>query len=114
MTAFCHGMGTATSVMGVSDALKPHGVFIQAHEPASSAAIGGGERGSFAIQGWTGLVMPHWYPEKVDHVEPIGDEEAIEMTRRLVASRRESSPASRPGRTWSALIASPSGSDRTR
>jgi len=83
VTAFCHGMGTAGSVMGVSDALKPHGVFIQAHEPASSAAIGGGERGSFAIQGWTGLVMPHWYPEKVDHVEPVGDEEAIEMTRRL-------------------------------
>jgi cysteine synthase len=27
--------------------------------------------------------MPHWYPEKVDHVEPIGDGEALEMTRRL-------------------------------
>jgi cysteine synthase A len=83
VTAFCHGMGTASSVMGVSDALKPHGVFIQAHEPASSAAIGGGERGSFAIQGWTGLVMPHWDPDRIDHVEPVGDEEAIEMTRRL-------------------------------
>jgi cysteine synthase A len=54
VTAFCHGLGTASSVMGVSDALKPHGVFIQAHEPASSAAISGGERGPFAIQGWTG------------------------------------------------------------
>ena len=83
VTAFCHGMGTASSVMGVSDALKPRGVFIQAHEPASSAAIGGGERGPFLIQGWTGFVMPHWYPEKVDHVEPIGDDEALEMTRRL-------------------------------
>jgi cysteine synthase A len=83
VTAFCHGMGTASSVMGVSDALKPHGVFIQAHEPAGSAAIGGGERGPFLIQGWTGLVMPHWYPEKVDHVEPIGDGEALGMTRRL-------------------------------
>jgi cysteine synthase A len=69
--------------MGVADALKPHGVFIQAHEPASSAAIGGGERGSFLIQGWTGLVMPHWDPERVDHLEPIGDEEAVDMTRRL-------------------------------
>ena len=29
------------------------------------------------------MVMPHWYPEKVDHVEPIGDDEAIEMTARL-------------------------------
>jgi cysteine synthase A len=83
VTAFCHGMGTASSVMGVSDALKPRGVFIQAHEPAGSAAITGGERGTFRIQGWTGMVMPHWNPEKVDHVEPIGDDEAVEMTRRL-------------------------------
>jgi cysteine synthase len=83
VTAFCQGMGTASSVMGVSDALKPHGVFIQAHEPAASAAISGGERGAFLVQGWTGLVMPHWDPERVDHVEPIGDEEAMEMTLRL-------------------------------
>jgi cysteine synthase A len=83
VTAFCHGIGTGSSLMGVSDALKPHGVFIQGHEPASSAAISGGEPGPFLIQGWTGFVVPHWYPEKVDHVEPIGDEEALEMTRRL-------------------------------
>jgi len=83
VTAFCQGMGTASSVMGVSDALRPQGVFIQAHEPAGSAAISGGERGPFLVQGWTGLVMPHWDPERVDHLEPIGDEEAIEMTLRL-------------------------------
>jgi cysteine synthase len=83
VTAFCHGMGTASSVMGVSDALRPHGVFIQAHEPASSAAISGGEPGPFLIQGWTGFVMPHWDPARVDHVEPIDDDAAIEMTRRL-------------------------------
>jgi cysteine synthase A len=87
VTAFCHGMGTASSVMGVSDALRPHGVFIQAHEPARSAAISGGERGPFLIQGWTGLVMPHWDAEKVDHLEPIEDDEAVEMTLRL--SREE-------------------------
>jgi cysteine synthase len=87
VTAFCHGMGTASSVIGVSEALRPHGVFIQAHEPASSAAIGGGERGPFLIQGWTGLVMPHWDADKVDHLEPIGDDEAVEMTLRL--SREE-------------------------
>ncbi len=84
VTAFCHGMGTASSLMGVSDALKPHGVYIQAHEPAGSAAISGGERGPFLIQGWTGLVMPHWNPEKVDRLETIGDVEALEMTSRLV------------------------------
>jgi cysteine synthase A len=83
VTAFCHGMGTAGSVIGVSEALRPHGVFIQAHEPAGSAAITGGEHGPFLIQGWTGLVMPHWDADKVDHVEPVGDAEAVEMTRRL-------------------------------
>ena len=83
VTAFCHGMGTASSLMGVSDALRPHGVFIQAHEPAGSAAITGGTQGTFLIQGWTGFVMPHWDPARVDHVEPIEDEEAIEMTTRL-------------------------------
>ena len=44
-----------------------------------------GARGSFAIQGWTGLVMPHWSPEKVDAIESIADDEAIEMTRRLAS-----------------------------
>jgi cysteine synthase len=83
VTAFCQGMGTASSVMGVSDALKPHGVFIQAHEPASSAAISGRTPGPFLIQGWTGMVMPHWDPDRVDHVEPIEDDEAVEMTARL-------------------------------
>jgi cysteine synthase A len=83
VTAFCQGMGTASSLMGVSDALKPHGVFIQAHEPAGSAAISGSDPGPFLIQGWTGMVMPHWYPEKVDRVEPIEDDEAIDMTVRL-------------------------------
>jgi cysteine synthase len=85
VTAFCQGMGTASSVIGVSEALRPRGVFIQAHEPASSAAISGGAPGPFLIQGWTGLVMPHWDAGKVDHVEPIGDDEAIAMTRRLAA-----------------------------
>ena len=41
VTAFCHGMGTASSVIGVSEALRPAGVFIQAHEPAS---LGGDQR----------------------------------------------------------------------
>jgi cysteine synthase A len=87
VTAFCHGLGTASSIIGVAEALRPHGVFIQAHEPASSAAISGDGHGPFLIQGWTGLVMPHWDPEWVDHVEPIGDDEALDMTLRL--SREE-------------------------
>jgi len=83
VTAFCQGIGTGSSLIGVSDALKPHGVVIQGHEPASSPAISSGGSGPFLIQGWTGFVVPHWDPEKVDHLEPIGDDEAIEMTTRL-------------------------------
>jgi cysteine synthase len=83
ITAFCHGLGTAGSLMGVSETLKPRGVFIQAHEPAGSAAITGGTSGAFAIQGWAGFVMPLWNLEAVDHVEPIEDDAALGMTRRL-------------------------------
>jgi cysteine synthase A len=85
VTAFCHGIGTAGSLIGVSDALKSHNQDVQivALEPAGSAAITGGARGSFAMQGWTGLVPPHWDAERVDDVWTIEDGEAIEMTRRL-------------------------------
>ena len=34
-------------------------------------------------QGWTGMVMPHWDPDRVDHLEPIGDDESVAMTLRL-------------------------------
>jgi cysteine synthase A len=29
--------------------------------------------------------MPHWDPDRVDHVEAIRDNEALEMTRRLAS-----------------------------
>jgi cysteine synthase A len=85
VTAFCHGIGTASSLVGVSQALRPHGVHIQALEPASSAAISGDTKGPFAMQGWTGLVPPHWDPDAVDGIDRIQDAEAVEMTRRLAA-----------------------------
>jgi cysteine synthase A len=83
VTAFTQGIGTASSLLGVSDALKPHGVKIQALEPAGSAAISGGARGAFAMQGWAGFVVPQWDAAKVDYVDAIGDDEALEMMLRL-------------------------------
>jgi len=85
VTAFCQGIGTATSVMGVARALKPRGVHICALEPAGSAAISGDAHGPFAMQGWSGIVPPQWEAEWVDEVAQIEDQEAIEMTRRLSA-----------------------------
>ena len=85
VTAFCHGIGTASSLMGVSEALKTHSpeVRVVALEPAGSAAISGGPSGSFAMQGWTGIVPPHWDADRVDDIWTIEDDEAVEMTRRL-------------------------------
>jgi len=85
VAAFCHGIGTAGSLMGVSDALKSRndGVRVVALEPAGSAAISGGPSGSFAMQGWTGIVPPHWDTGRVDDVWAIADDEAIAMTLRL-------------------------------
>jgi cysteine synthase len=84
VTAFTQGIGTGSSLMGVSDALKPRGVTIQGLEPAGSAALTGGAPGGFAMQGWAGFVVPQWDPEKVDHVDAIRDDEALEMMLRLV------------------------------
>ncbi|HEX6664677.1 MAG TPA: cysteine synthase family protein [Gaiellaceae bacterium] len=85
VTAFCHGIGTGSSLMGVSDALKGHSrdVRIVGLEPAGSAAISGGMSGSFAMQGWSGMVPPLWDAARVDDVWTIEDDEAIEMTARL-------------------------------
>jgi cysteine synthase A len=85
VTAFCHGLGTAGSLMGVSEALKAHSpeVRIVALEPAGSAAISGGASGSFAMQGWTGIVPPHWDADRVDDIWTIEDDEAVAMTLRL-------------------------------
>src|SRR5436190_22841932 len=89
VTAFCHGIGTAGSLMGVSQALKARDreIRIVALEPAGSAAISGGGPGAFAMQGWTGIVPPHFDRDRVDAVETIADEEAVQMTLRL--SREE-------------------------
>ncbi|MDQ2911549.1 MAG: pyridoxal-phosphate dependent enzyme, partial [Actinomycetota bacterium] len=85
VAAFCHGVGTASSLMGASEALKGRDpdVRIVALEPAGSAAISGGPSGSFAMQGWTGIVPPHWDPDRVDDIWTIDDDDALKMTVRL-------------------------------
>jgi cysteine synthase A len=85
VTAFCHGVGTAGSLMGVSLALRERepGIRVVALEPAGSAAISGGTPGSFPMQGWSGSVPPLFDRGQVDGVWTIEDDEAIEMTARL-------------------------------
>jgi cysteine synthase A len=83
VTAFVQGIGTATALIGVADALRPRGAYVLGLEPAGSAAITGSSRGTFAMQGWSGSIVPHWEPERVDAVEAIEDAQAIAMTKRL-------------------------------
>ena len=85
VTAFCHGLGTGTSVMGVAEALKGRNerVHVLALEPAGSAALSGGPKGSFAMQGWMGDVPPAYRADVVDEVEAVSDDEAIATTLRL-------------------------------
>ena len=87
--SFCHGIGTAASLMGVSEALKSRdeSVEIVGLEPEGSAAITGGDHGAFAMQGWSGIVPPLFDRGRIDAVEVISDAEAVEMTLRL--SREE-------------------------
>ena len=85
VAAFCQGIGTAGSLLGVAAALKERNpeVRIVGLEPAGSAAIGGGPSGSFAMQGWAGFVPPLWDATDVDEVWAIEDGEALGMTVRL-------------------------------
>ncbi len=83
VTVFCQGIGTASSLLGVAQALRPRGVHVHGLEPAGSAALSGGPPGSFAMQGWAGFVVPLWDPGMVDSTDAVGDVEALEMTRRL-------------------------------
>ena len=85
VAAFVQGIGTASALLGVGQALKERNADerVVGLEPAGSAAISGGPSGSFAMQGWSGMVPPLWDGEHVDEVWAIEDGEALEMTVRL-------------------------------
>jgi cysteine synthase A len=85
MSAFCTGVGSSASLLGVGAAVRKVSPEAQvvALEPASSAAISGSESGAFKIQGWSGFVPPLYRGDQVDRVLSIADDEALEMTVRL-------------------------------
>jgi len=85
--AFVCGIGTGGTLMGVSEALLTVHPNLQviAVEPAESAVMSGGKPGNHLIQG----IGPGFIPSLVnrgviDQVIAITDQEAIDMTRRLL------------------------------
>ena len=86
--AFCAGVGTAGTLMGVALELRaanPH-VRIVALEPSSTAVISGGEPGDHDIEGiGIGYVPPLLDPKLYDEARGIDECEARVMARRLAA-----------------------------
>jgi cysteine synthase len=84
--AFVQSVGTAHSLNGVAKILRGHNpkVHVVAAEPAESAVLSGGSKGSHRIEGiGVGFVPPQWRREAVDEVQTATTEEAMSMCRRL-------------------------------
>ena len=86
LDAFVYGSGTGGTISGVGRYLKDQdpAVRVIAVEPARSAVISGGERGSHDFQGMgPGFIPPNLDLEIVDEVRPQWEEEAFPLARRL-------------------------------
>jgi cysteine synthase len=83
---FIAGVGTGGTITGVAQVLKerkPDAKFI-AVEPAASPVLSGGQKGPHPIQGiGAGFVPPVYDEDVVDEIIQVGNEEALELARRL-------------------------------
>jgi cysteine synthase A len=83
---FIAGVGTGGTITGVAQVLKerkPDVKFI-AVEPAASPVLSGGQKGPHPIQGiGAGFVPPVYDEDVVDEIIQVGNEEALELARRL-------------------------------
>ncbi|MFO0991890.1 MAG: cysteine synthase family protein [Hyphomicrobiales bacterium] len=84
--AFVQSVGTAASLRGISEALRPGGGGIQivAVEPAESAVLSGGPSGAHKIDGiGAGYVVPLWRADLADRIERVSTDEAMTMAQGL-------------------------------
>jgi cysteine synthase len=84
--AFVQAVGSAHSLNGVMKILRGHNpnLHVVATEPAETAVLSGGPKGSHRIEGiGVGFVPPQWRADDVDEVQSATTEEAMSMCRRL-------------------------------
>src|ERR1700743_30696 len=85
---FIAGVGTGGTITGVGQVLKERrpDVKVIAVEPAASPVLSGGQKGPHPIQGiGAGFIPPVYDEDVVDEIIQVGNEEALELARRLAA-----------------------------
>jgi cysteine synthase len=83
---FVAGVGTGGTITGVAQVLKERKPSVQfvAVEPAASPVLSGGKKGPHPIQGiGAGFIPPVLDMDLVDEVVTVGNDDAINLTRRL-------------------------------
>ncbi len=86
LDAFVAGVGTGGTITGVGEVLKEHNpdILVIAVEPARSPVLQGGRAGVTAIQGiGAGFAPGILNRELLDEIMSVGDDEAINMSRRV-------------------------------
>jgi cysteine synthase A len=84
--AFVQSVGSAHSLNGVASVLRDRNpdLHVVAVEPAESAVLSGGAKGSHRIEGiGIGFIPPAWRPGDVDEIQSATTAEAAAMCRRL-------------------------------
>jgi cysteine synthase A len=104
--AFVAGVGTGGTITGVGRMLKERApeALVVAVEPAGSPVLSGGKPGPHKIQGiGAGFVPENLDREVVDEVLAVGDEDALEMARRLAIEEGVLAGISAGANVWAAL-----------
>ncbi len=83
---FVAGVGTGGTITGVAQVIKERKPSVQfiAVEPAASPVLSGGKKGPHPIQGLgAGFIPPVYDEDVVDEVVTVGNDESINLARRL-------------------------------
>jgi len=83
---FVSGVGTGGTITGVAQVIKERKPSVQfvAVEPAASPVLSGGQKGPHPIQGiGAGFIPPVLDMDLVDEVITVGNDDSINLTRRL-------------------------------
>jgi len=104
--AFVSGVGTGGTITGVGRMLKERAseALVVAVEPKSSPVLSGGRPGPHKIQGiGAGFVPENLDREVVDEILSVGDEDALDMARRVAKEEGVLAGISAGANIWAAL-----------